>query len=157
MRQTMTVAAVQGGEAVLVGQRASACGGCAGKAACGTLGSWTARDITLRAPDRLGVRPGDRVVVEVEDRAVLRISALLYGAPVLAFLAGGAAGLWLAGLFGLAEAQGWAALAALAASVASWPVAMRRARRSAPKVRMVAIVSAAQALPMPESSARAVH
>ncbi len=154
MRQTMMVKAVENGEALLIGRRASACGGCAGKAACGTLGSWSSRSLELRVPDRLGAKPGDMVTVEVEDGAVLRISALLYGAPVLAFLFGGAAGLWLAGQLGWAEAQGWAALAALGASAASWPAAMRLARRFSPRVRMVAIESSAQVLPSPS---RVVH
>ncbi|MDX8401962.1 MAG: SoxR reducing system RseC family protein [Mariprofundaceae bacterium] len=154
MRQTMTVAAVQGDQALLAGRRASACGGCAGKAACGTLGGWVDRGIEIRVANRLGARVGERVQVEAEDGAILRLSALLYGLPMAAFLLAGGLALAGARAVGMPGTEGWAALAATLAALGSWPWAMRLARRRMPRVRMVAIEGECARLREPR---RAVH
>ncbi|MDQ6981864.1 MAG: SoxR reducing system RseC family protein [Mariprofundus sp.] len=109
MEQQVTVIAVEGHEAVVSGRRASACGDCAGKTSCATLGSWVERVIELRVHNKIGAKTGDRVVLEVPDSVVLRIAFRLYAIPMLAFV--------VAGLVtrSMALHLGWPAVEAVAA------------------------------------------
>ncbi len=86
MEQQVTVIAVEGHEAVVSGRRASACGDCAGKTSCATMGSWVERVIELRVPNQIDAKTGDRVMLEVPDSAVLHIAFRLYAIPMLAFI-----------------------------------------------------------------------
>ncbi len=114
MEQTAEVVAVRGGEALVSARRASACGDCAGRSACGTLGSWRQRPARMWVANTAGARVGDRVVVDVPEGALLRAAARLYGAPMVAFLAAGMLALALARRWEAANPDAWAALAALA-------------------------------------------
>jgi len=89
VEQQVTVIALEGNEAVVRGHRASACGGCAGKTSCSTMGSWVERVVELRVGNTIGAQIGDRVMLEVPDNAVLRIAFRLYGMPMLAFIVAG--------------------------------------------------------------------
>jgi len=89
MRSQLEVIALDGEDALLQGVKRSACGSCAGRASCGTMGAWMTRALQLRAVNSLRVRVGDLVEVEVPDRHLLIASALLYGLPLLAFFVGG--------------------------------------------------------------------
>ncbi len=79
----------------------SACGSCSAKGGCGTalvaglLGR--RRNNTLRLADPLGTRPGERVVLGIDEAAMVRASLLLYGLPLVTLLAGMIAGQSLAG------------------------------------------------------------
>jgi sigma-E factor negative regulatory protein RseC len=115
MEQQVTVIAVEGNEAVVSGRRASACGGCAGKASCATMGSWVERIVELRLPNRIGAEVGDRVLLFVPDNAVLRIAFRLYGLPMLLFIATGLLLRTLALSLGWAHGEAVAALGAIAA------------------------------------------
>jgi len=109
MEQQVTVIAVEGHEAVVSGRRASACGDCAGKTSCATMGSWVERVIELRVHNKIGAKAGDRVVLEVPDSAVLRIAFRLYALPMVAFIAAGLV------MRSLALYLGWPAVEAVAA------------------------------------------
>ncbi|MDQ6986280.1 MAG: SoxR reducing system RseC family protein [Mariprofundaceae bacterium] len=85
MEQAVWVVDVQAGEALVRGRRATACGNCAGKSACGTLGSWVERFAEMRVANPLGAKVGDEVIVEVSDGEFLRAALRLYGAPMLGF------------------------------------------------------------------------
>jgi len=85
MEQAVWVMDVQAGEALVRGRRATACGNCAGKSACGTLGSWVERFAEMRVANPLGAKIGDEVIVEVSDGEFLRAALRLYGAPMLGF------------------------------------------------------------------------
>lgn len=54
----------------------------------------------VAAINTVGAKPGDRVMVTTETGSYLKITFLLYIVPVLALLAGVAAGGWLAGRTG---------------------------------------------------------
>lgn len=110
MEQVVTVVSVHGDEALVRGRRASACGTCAGKASCGTLGSWIERFAEMRVKNTVRALAGDTVVVDVPDGLLLRMAFRLYGLPMLAFL--------IAGLMmrSLALALGWSAAEAIAAA-----------------------------------------
>ncbi|MDQ6988554.1 MAG: SoxR reducing system RseC family protein [Mariprofundaceae bacterium] len=106
MQKQGVVIEVVADHVVIRSEKESSCGSCAGKASCGTLGSWDIAkkqknqiDITL--PNTLQAQVGDVVTVEVPDNLILKASMMFYGLPVLAFLL-------LGGLsFVLADAAGW--------------------------------------------------
>lgn len=65
--------------------RKSACGhDCEECAGCGMTGA----AIHARASDPVGVKPGDKVVVQSETKKLLGVVALVYLLPVMAFLLG---------------------------------------------------------------------
>lgn len=76
-------------------QRQSACGGCAANQACGTatlakvLGQ---RRTRVRALNQSGARVGDRVIIALDERAMLRGSLALYAVPLAALLVGSIVG-----------------------------------------------------------------
>jgi len=91
MKKVGVVIAVEQDEVVIRSQRESSCGSCAGKSACGTLGSWDIKkkdknDYDIRLPNILHAKQGDVVTVEVPDQLILTASMTFYGYPVLAFL-----------------------------------------------------------------------
>jgi len=91
MRQTAMITEIDGHEAIVVSERASSCGSCAGKASCKTLGSWKegsdqGRVLSLRVNNDLGARVGDSVVIEVADDLLLKTAFRLYGVPMIIFI-----------------------------------------------------------------------
>jgi len=91
MRQTVYVAEIHGDEVLVVSERASSCGGCAGKASCNTLGSWkegsgNGRILSLRIQNTLAARMGDEVIIEVADDLLLKTAFRLYAVPMILFI-----------------------------------------------------------------------
>jgi len=91
MRQTAFVAEIHGNQAVVVSERASSCGSCAGKASCSTLGSWRegsgkGRILSLRVENMAGAKLDDEVVIEVADDLVMKTAFRLYAMPMVAFV-----------------------------------------------------------------------
>lgn len=76
-------------------QRQSVCGGCAANQACGTsvlskvLGT---RRTRVRALNRGGAKVGDRVIVGIDESALIRGSLAVYAMPLLTLLGGGIVG-----------------------------------------------------------------
>lgn len=120
MEQRVTVIAVEGSEAIVEARRASACGDCAGKASCSTMGSWSQRFARLRVKNRLNAAIGDEVVLEVPDSMLLKVAFRLYGLPMLSFIAAGILGRALALQFATALPELWAALAGMAGVFATY-------------------------------------
>ncbi len=94
MRQTVFVAETHGDEAIVIGERASSCNSCAGKASCKTLGSWKegsgeGRVLKLRVKNDRSAEVGDEVVIEVADGLLLKTAFRLYAVPMLVFIAVG--------------------------------------------------------------------
>jgi len=118
MEQAVVVMDVAHGQALVRGRRASACGSCAGKSACGTLGSWVERFADMRVANPLGAKIGDEVTIEVPDGEFLRAALRLYGAPMLGFFTAGFASRALAFSMGASSPEMWAAGGALAGMVA---------------------------------------
>jgi len=113
MEQAVIVMELSGDEALVRGRRATACGSCAGKSSCGTLGSWVERFAEMRVLNPLGAKVGDEVTIEVPDGEFLRAALRLYGAPMLGFFAAGFSMRALAFATGLASPEFWAAGGAL--------------------------------------------
>ncbi len=122
MRTQLEVIAIEGGDAILQGVRKSACGDCAGKSSCSTMGAWTERALRLRSANAIGARVGDRVEVEVADRHLLIASLLLYGLPLLALFTGGGLVMWIAVRMGF-SADGGFLLGATGGVALAWRLA----------------------------------
>ena len=86
MTQTATVEKIlDAGFVEISVPRKSACGhDCEECAGCGMTGA----AIHARASDPVGVKPGDKVVVQSETKKLLGVVALVYLLPVVAFLLG---------------------------------------------------------------------
>ena len=85
------VVAVQGDTALLQTQRQSSCGSCEVKSGCGTsvLAGIVGQKITqLKVRNTLNARPGDEVVLGMEEHALVMGSLLVYGVPLLMLLLG---------------------------------------------------------------------
>jgi len=117
MEQQVTVIAVEGDHAMVRGHRASACGDCAGKTSCSTMGSWVERFIELRIKNTVNAQVGDEVLLEVPDSAVMNIAFRLYAVPMLAFVLAGFGVRSLALAMAWPEAEAIAALAGFAAVI----------------------------------------
>jgi len=117
MRQTAYVAEIHGNQALVVSERASSCGGCAGKASCNTLGSWKegsgkGRILSLRIENTLSAQVGDEVTLEVADGLLLKTAFRLYAMPMILFILLGGV-VWFQ-----SQSDLWASLAGIAAVMA---------------------------------------
>jgi|GEM_PF-1038311 len=67
--------------------RGSACGGCSQQGACNPLDA-AGQEIVIRVDNHLDARPGQRVVVGVDENMVLRGAAWIYVLPLVTFFSG---------------------------------------------------------------------
>lgn len=138
------VVRVEGRVAWLEPEQTTSCGHCASSSSCGAKGIGTvgarleARRFPLDNDDAL--RVGERIVVGVDDRSLLKAAALAYGLPLAAaLLAGGIAdGVWADDPVSMAAAAGGLAVGLLAARIgarrlaAGGGLAPRYLRRATP-------------------------
>lgn len=100
MNETPAVVVHTEGEyAVVEAQGASGCGRCESVGGCASarLGRlFCAAPRRFRVLNRLGARPGERVVLAVREGALLRSAGAAYGVPLLLVVAGAILGAWLA-------------------------------------------------------------
>lgn len=95
IEETASVVRTDGDFAWVETQRQSACGSCAGSKGCGTaalskvLGK---RRTEVRALNRAGARVGDRVIIGIEESALVRGSLAVYAVPLLVMLLGAGLG-----------------------------------------------------------------
>ncbi len=81
-------------------QRSSSCGSCSAKSACGTaalakvLGS---RRSIVRVLNPIDARPGEQVVIGLEESALTRTSFVFYMVPLLALILGAILAQWIGG------------------------------------------------------------
>jgi len=149
MEQAVTVVDITGDDALVRGRRASACGQCAGKSACGTLGSWVERFSEMRVANPLGARVGDEVIVSVPDGVLMRAAIHLYGIPMLGFFTMGFLVRYLAFRFEAASPELWAAGGALAGMIAVLLWLRRTSEiQAASGARIVRIKSRAVGIPV---------
>ncbi|MFZ2302600.1 MAG: SoxR reducing system RseC family protein [Gallionella sp.] len=84
----------------LVPEVGSSCGGCASASACGSKGIGTVasrlEQRRFQLANDAGLRVGDRVVVGIQENAVLRASITAYAIPLATLLAAGALAQWVA-------------------------------------------------------------
>lgn len=95
IEEQATVVSVDGEMAELAIARRNACGSCTAKGGCGTslLSSlFPQRQLRLRLANTVGARPGDRVVLGLDEGQLQRGSLLLYAVPLLGLLLGAIGG-----------------------------------------------------------------
>jgi sigma-E factor negative regulatory protein RseC len=78
------------GKALVAVSAGEACTGCKGEGTCGLSGARKGRSLWVLDP--LGVKPGDRVRVELSDEGLLAASFVLYGIPLAGLLIGALVG-----------------------------------------------------------------
>jgi len=108
--------------------RESSCGDCAAKGACATAVIGTVvgrRKVRMELPDAFPVEIGDRVIVGLSERELLRGAGLIYLLPLLALFAAGLLAELLATLAGL-DTELPVAIAAVAGLYLGLRVARRR-------------------------------
>ena len=113
IEETAQIVAVEGGATWVETARQSTCGSCAANKGCGTatlakvMGNKRTR---VRVLNPIGAGIGEQVVIGIEEGALLRGSLAVYLVPLLAMLAGGLIGEFLAGrlLLGSVEVLGFA-------------------------------------------------
>jgi sigma-E factor negative regulatory protein RseC len=89
------VLSISGDQANVEIERRRACGQCAEQGYCGTaqITQWLGhRSVPLCVHNTVQARPGDRVVIGIEENAFLRATAWLYGVPLFGLLGGLLAG-----------------------------------------------------------------
>ena len=101
----------EGEFALVETERSSSCGNCSARGACGTaalskvLGSRRSR---VRVLNPVGARPGDEVVIGLEESTLTRTSFVFYMLPLLALILGAIAARWLGGWLGGADPEPFA-------------------------------------------------
>jgi len=94
------VTGVVGDQAMIEVQRQSTCSHCELSRGCGTgaIGRLLVRrNKPLTISNKYNLKPGDRIVLGMPDKAFLKASLLIYGLPLLAMMAGGLLAQWLFG------------------------------------------------------------
>ena len=91
IEEQATVLACEGAFALVETQRQTTCGDCSARSGCGTAALarfFGSRHSTIRVRNNLDARPGDRVVIGLDEAAVGRASLLLYGLPIAGLIIG---------------------------------------------------------------------
>lgn len=108
IEETATVTTSEGEFAQVETQRETACGACSAKSACGTsavaklLGD---RRASVRVLNPIGARPGERVIVGLDESAMTRASFVFYILPLLSLFLFAALAAWLAEQWGLSSTE----------------------------------------------------
>lgn len=96
IEETARVLRTEAGHAWVEVERKSACGSCSVSSGCGTasIARYLGRKgrMRLRALDPVGVRPGDRVVIGLEEGPMMRGMIRVYALPLAALLLGALGG-----------------------------------------------------------------
>lgn len=136
------VVEVDGDFAVVETQRKSACGHCNAASACGTSlldKLFAGRASRLRVlRDGHEVSAGEQVIVGLQESAMLQVSFIVYGVPLLCMFLFSLGGLWLQQLFNLPE---WPVVVmAVTGLLAGFGVVRMYARTRARDIRQQAVV-----------------
>lgn len=95
------VVLVEGATAWLEPEQTTSCGGCASSALCGAKGIGTVasrlEQRRFSLPNDAALAVGERVVVGVDQRALIKASMTAYALPLFAMLGAGALAQWAAG------------------------------------------------------------
>ncbi len=143
IEERATVSSVDGDFATVTTQRESSCGTCAARGACGTsalsrlLGT---RRSELRVLNPIGARPGDEVVIGLDESAFTRTALAFYLVPLLGLIGAAAAGKWLALAAGFASGEPAAIGGGVAGLLAGLIWLRRHARRIARDPRRQAVI-----------------
>lgn len=98
LEESGLVVSMQGDFARVSTSQQTACSSCAARKGCGTslvASLFPRRERAFLAHNPVGARPGDRVVIGLDESALQIASLLLYLAPLLGLFIGAMLGLWL--------------------------------------------------------------
>ncbi len=143
-----------GGRAQIAPDPDRSCGSCAAQGGCSTkwlTALFPRRELTFFVDNRIGARPGDAVIVGVDEQLLQRSSLLLYALPLAGLLAGGMLGESVFSMLGTQPELG-GILGGLTALIAALAFVRRRsATRSAGDrdgVRLLRIVQPPASYPL---------
>ena len=85
MRELMNVKEVKDGYVYMLTQRKVTCESCAMSGACSIMGSPDTK-VKAKNIDKLDLKEGDYVVVELPNVSVTKLSFLVYGIPLIVFI-----------------------------------------------------------------------
>lgn len=95
IEETARVLAVENDRVKLVVDRQSACGQCASGSGCGSslLSAWlNRRQVVISLPNDADARPGDMVVLGMDESTIQRGALVLYATPLVGLLGGAVIG-----------------------------------------------------------------
>ena len=86
MKETAVVREVADDHVVLEKMRLEACGSCSSRSNCNLISS--GKTVTMKASrQEFEVNPGDKVEVEVPNMSATKVALIVYGIPLLVFIA----------------------------------------------------------------------
>ena len=88
-----------GNKAWVVTRRSNMCDSCSSHGACRVLGG--GKEMEIEALNAVQAKPGDQVLLTLEDQSLVKLSFLVYLFPILALLAGAALGQEAAPILGI--------------------------------------------------------
>ena len=98
MTEEGMVKRTMGSKAWVVTMRSEMCESCSSHGACHVLGG--SKDMEVEALNLVQARPGDQVLLTLEDQSLVKLSFLVYLFPILALIAGAALGQKIAPFLG---------------------------------------------------------
>lgn len=137
------VTAVNPPYATVMTRRSSSCGGCSSKSGCGTGALselFAARNQDMKVLNPIDARPGDQVVLGLEEGALLRGSLAVYIVPLFAMIAGGMLGEALAPALSLETSEYLSLPAAFAGLAVGFFWVRRFGRRMMDDHRFMAVI-----------------
>ena len=90
MTEEGMVKRTMGTKAWVVTTRSEMCEACASQGACKVLGG--GKEMEVEAINTAQAKPGDQVLLTLEDQSLIKLSFLVYMFPILALIAGAALG-----------------------------------------------------------------
>ena len=90
MTEEGMVKKTMGSKAWVVTRRSEMCESCGSHGACHVLGG--GKEMEVEALNVVQARPGDQVLLTLEDQSLMKLSFLVYLFPILALIAGAALG-----------------------------------------------------------------
>ena len=98
MTEEGMVKRTMGNKAWVVTKRSEMCEACASHGACKTLGG--GKEMEVEAINDAQAKPGDQVLLTLENQSLVKLSVLVYLFPILALIAGAALGQKVASILG---------------------------------------------------------
>jgi sigma-E factor negative regulatory protein RseC len=98
MTEEGMVKRTMGSKAWVVTVRSEMCESCSSHGACHVLGG--GKEMEVEALNLVQARPGDQVLLTLEDQSLVKLSFLVYLFPILALIAGAALGQKVAPILG---------------------------------------------------------
>ncbi len=131
--ETAEVVAVEGDHVWVETERKAVCDACAVQKGCGSgiISRMFRKRARLRIDNSIGARLGERVVIGLEDSALVRASLAVYLMPLVWMLLGAIGGQLLANALGWEQADGAAAIGGVIGLLAGFAWLRRYARHSA--------------------------